>query len=399
VKILIRCAIALMCFCPAPAGAQEPPPVPSSAFEPQGMMAEPGGITRAVLFADRHLGKGDLTNGIYVDRGNMIPGAGWLSVGPGFKHWYRKDTVFVDASAAFSVNSYRMAQGRFELPAFLKSRLALGVQARWQDFGRVAYYGVGPDTTTDLRSFYSVESNQFSAYASLRPSRWMHIDGQLGWMNPEVGHVRGSLLAGVSEKRTFVPVEASFTIDTRDFPGHPTSGIVLRAVGARYDDRSDGTQSFDQYEGEAAGFLPLGGGRVVLAVHGWVVGTEPRNGQTVPFYLQPSLGGSNTLRGFTDYRFHDNSMLAANAEMRIALMTHLDLAVFADAGNVAARTRDLDLARKSFGAGFRLHTRRETFAMIDAAHGDEGWRFLLRLHDPLRLARLSKRTTLVPFVP
>ena len=54
----------------------------------EGILPEPGLITRAALFADRHLGKGDLTNGIYVDYGNMIPGAGWLSVGPGYKHWY-----------------------------------------------------------------------------------------------------------------------------------------------------------------------------------------------------------------------------------------------------------------------------------------------------------------------
>src|SRR5215207_202089 len=115
VRYVLRCALALICLCPIAAVAQEPPPVPSIATEPQGFIAEPGGITRAVLFADRHLGKGDLTNGIYVDRGNMIPGAGWLSVGPGYKQWYRKDGVFVDASATISVNSYRMAQARLEL--------------------------------------------------------------------------------------------------------------------------------------------------------------------------------------------------------------------------------------------------------------------------------------------
>jgi hypothetical protein len=50
--------------------------------------------------------------------------------------------------------------------------------------------------------------------------------------------------------------------------------------------------------------------------------------------------------------------------------------MFADAGNVASRRNDLDLAKRSFGAGLRFHTRRETFAMIDAANGDEGWRVL-----------------------
>ena len=133
-----------------------------------------------------------------------------------------------------------------------------------------------------------------------------------------------------------MPTELSLTIDTRDFPNHPTSGVLLRGVGARYDDRTSGLNTFNRYEGEAAGFVPIAGGRVVLALHGWLVRSDTRDGQTVPFYLQPSLGGLNTLRSYTDYRFHDDNMLLAQAELRLALMTHLDVAVFADAGNVAA---------------------------------------------------------------
>jgi Omp85 superfamily domain len=386
-----------MCLQPVAAVAQEPPAVPSSATEAQGFVPEPDVLTRAVLFADRHLGKGDLTNGIYVDYGNMIPGAGWASIGPGYKHWYGKDSVFVNAVAAISVNNYRLGAAKIELPRFLKSRLALGAQVRWQDFGRVDYFGSGPNTTTDMVSVYSVESTQLTAYATLRPFRWMDIGGQIGWTNPDVAHVEGPV--GATEKRTFVPTELSLTIDTRDFPGHPTSGVILRGVGARYDDRTDGLNTFTRYEGEAASFLPIGGGRVVLALHGWLVRSDTRDGHTVPFYLQPSMGGLTTLRSFDDYRFRDDNMLVANAEVRLALMTHLDLAVFADAGSVAARPGDLDLSKRSYGGGFRLHTRRETFAMVDAATGDEGWKVSFRLKDPLGFGRITKRALLVPFVP
>jgi outer membrane protein assembly factor BamA len=400
VKLLLRCAVALICVHPAAALAQEPPALPSSATEPQGIVAEPGGITRAVLFADRHLGKGDLTNGIYWDWGNMIPGAGWMSIGPGYKHWYGKDSLFVDASASISVHNYGMAQARVEAPTFLKSRLALGAQARWQDFRSVDYFDVGSDTVLDFQSNYAIKSTQVSAYATLRPTRWMDVGAQVGWMNPETSYVEGLFLRRLEGRTTFVPMEVSATIDTRDFPGHPTSGIVLRGVGARYDDRTSGAMSFDKTEAEAAGFLPIGGGRVVLALHGWYVGTEPRtDGGSVPFYLQPSLGGLNTLRGYTDFRFHDDHMVVAQAEMRLKLMTHVDFAVFGDAGNVAAHRDDLNFDKRSYGVGFRMHTRRETFAMLDMAKGDEGWRFLFRLKDPLNLGRLNRKTSLVPFVP
>jgi hypothetical protein len=399
VKIVICWVFAAISLIPATALAQEPPPVPSTATEPQGFVAEPDLLTRVVLFADRQLGKGDLTNGIYVDYGNMIPGAGWASIGPGFRHWYAEDAFFVDASAGISVNGYKGAQARAELPALLKSRLVLGTRARWQDFGRIDYFGVGPDSSLDAVSVYGVKSTQIMGYATLRPLRRFDIDAQIGWMNPEARYVEGPLQPPVFAKREFIFNEVAATVDTRDFPGHPTSGVVARGAASRYDDRISGAHTFNRYEGELAGFVPMAGGRAVLGLHAWMVQSDAEAGQTVPLYLQPSLGGVNSLRSFTDYRFRDNNMLLATAELRVAMMTHLDLAFFADAGNVAARAADLDLDKRSYGTGLRFHTRRETFAMIDVAHGSEGWHAMFRLKDPLMLGRLSRKTTIVPFVP
>ena len=92
-------------------------------------------------------------------------------------------------------------------------------------------------------------------------------------------------------------------------------------------------------------------------------------------------------------------MLLLNLETRVALMTHVDVAAFLDAGNVASRIGDLNLDKRSYGIGFRLHARRNTFARFDLARGDEGWRFVFRLNDPLSLSRLLRRTAPVPFVP
>ena len=196
----------------------------------------------------------------------------------------------------------------------------------------------------------------------------------------------------------FMPSQLQLTVDTRNFREHPTSGLLLRASGAHYDDRDTGAFTHRRYEGELAGFVPMFGERVVLALHGMVV-TTPREDGSVPFYLLPSLGGANSLRSFADYRFHDRNMAVANAELRLAMMTHVDLALFTDAGNVAARIQDLNLDKQSFGAGLRFHTRRLTFARIDAANGAEGWRFLFRLTDPLAFTRLERRASVVPSVP
>ena len=73
-------------------------------------------------------------------------------------------------------------------------------------------------------------------------------------------------------------------------------------------------------------------------------------------------------------------------------------ALFMDAGNVADRWGDLDPSRTSYGLGMRVHTEPVTLARFDVARRHEGWRFLLKVTDPLRLAKSTKRTAALPFV-
>jgi hypothetical protein len=390
-------ALILLCLVPLGASAQDTIRVPDIG-EPQGFIQEPDAITRAALFADRHFGKGDLNNGFYVDFGKMIPGAGWLSGGPGYRKWMGRDTMLLDASAGFSVNGYKSVQARMVLPKFAKSRLALGTQVRWFEFGEIDYFGVGPDTSKDALTPFGITATHAVAHATFRPTRWFDIDGEIGMLSPDLKESGLDRIVPVAGQPTFVPMQLQLTVDTRNFREHPTSGLLLRASGAHYEDRDTGAFTHRRYESEFAGFLPMFGERVVLALHGMVV-TTPREDGSVPFYLLPSLGGANSLRSFADYRFHDRNMAVANAELRLAMMTHVDLAFFTDAGNVAARIQDLNLDKRSYGAGLRLHTRRQTFARFDAATGAEGWRFLFRLTDPLAFTRLERRASVVPSVP
>jgi outer membrane protein assembly factor BamA len=187
--------------------------------------------------------------------------------------------------------------------------------------------------------------------------------------------------------------------DTRDARGYPTRGGVYRASWTRYSDRTVDTFSFRRYEAEAAHSLPFVDDNVVVALHGWLVGTESDASQIVPFYLTPSLGGGNTLRGYSNYRFHDRNLAMVSAETRVAVFEHIDAAVFFDAGNVAAKFDDLDLNKTSYGVGVRLHSEKATFARVDVARSVEGWQVLFRVNDPFRLARFTKRTALIPFAP
>ncbi len=395
--IVTNLAFVLLCV-PLTAAAQAPLPPPDDLNEPQGFIAEPDVMTRVALFADRHMGKGDLTNGWYVDYGKMIPGAGWLSVGPGYRKGFGEDAMLVDSSAGLSWNGYRTAQARIALPRFANSRLALGTQVRWVEFGQIDYWGVGPDTAETAKTQFGIEATHVAAHAKLRLTRWLDVDTEIGmlWPSLEEGPLARS---AATSQPTFMPAQISIGVDTRNFREHPTKGVLLRAAGAHFEDRDTGDFTHRRYEAEAAGFVPLAGERIVLALRGWAVTTPRDDSASVPFYMLPSLGGSNSLRSYADYRFHDRNMLLANAELRLAMMTHVDLAFFADAGNVAPRFQELDLDKQSFGAGLRFHTRRQTLARVDVANGREGWRALFRLTDPFSFGRLEKRASVVPAVP
>lgn len=383
-----------------------------------GFFAEPAPIGKTIDFFSRFVksgGGGEGNSGFYPEFGEMISGAGWISVGPGYRQWLFDDRAVADASAGVSWRLYKAAQARFEFPTLFSSRLAVGTQVRWQDLTQVTYYGEGPESLESDRSEYRLQSTNVVGYGVVRPVEWLAITGRIGWLvgpsldtptgsfqrdNPYTGDVfPEDPVFQLVDQPDYLHGEASVTADTRNQKGYPTRGGLYRAGWFAFADRDSGLFSFDRYEAEAAQFFPLAARRLVFALHGWFVGTQTDEGRMVPFYLLPSLGGSSTLRAYGNYRFHDRNLIDVNAETRVALWEHLDAAVFLDAGNVAPRVRDLNFDRTSYGFGLRVHTERTTFVRLDVANGSEGWHVLFRTTDPFRFSRLNRRTAAIPFVP
>jgi hypothetical protein len=287
---------------------------PRRSAEATAIFTEPGVIARGIDAATRMLGDGsDVKDGFYPELSNMPTGAGWITAGPGYRHWFFGDQMFIDASAAISWRAYKMAQARFELPQLTRSRLALGAHARWQDLTQITYFGDGPDSLETSRSEYRLTSTNIAAYATVRPLRWLAVGGRVGWLDrPTVLPPAGSFQRGnpaTEEVFSSDPVfsmdvqpsfgyrEAAVTVDTRDHRKHPTKGGLYRAAWTGITDQDQGAFSVHRSEAEAAHFIPLSRSRVVLALHGWLAASDTPAGATVPFYLQPSLGGHNTLRG------------------------------------------------------------------------------------------------------
>jgi outer membrane protein assembly factor BamA len=120
----------------------------------------------------------------------------------------------------------------------------------------------------------------------------------------------------------------------------------------------------------------------VFAVRGKTTFTRTASGQQVPFFMQPTLGGSEDLRGFREYRFRDGSAVILNAEYRWEAFSGLDLALFIDAGQVAPRLTDIDFAdlQKSYGFGFRFNTSKSVFMRVDVGLSKEGRQVFLKFN-------------------
>lgn len=400
----------------SPAAWAQTPEQPPARAEADGLFHEPHFVVRAIDFATRTIGDGGGDkNGLFAEFSNMITGAGWLSIGPGYRRWFGGDRVVAEASAAMSWRSYKMARGRVELTNLVRSRVAVGSEVKWQDYTQNSYFGQGPDSLETDRSEYRLKSLNAIGYTNIRPVKWLTIGGRAGWLNsPSLQDPGGRFRRDYPSTASVFPGEAaiarvdqpdylhgelSVTADTRDHRSHPMRGGLYRGSWTRFSDRDAGNFSFQRIEAEGAQFVSTRNAQVTLAVRGWLAASDTAEGHEVPFYMLPSLGGSNTLRSFANYRFHDRHLLLANVEVRLALLTHLDAAIFMDAGNVAARMADLNLDKRSIGGGVRLHSGKSTFARLDIAHGVEGWRVTINTGDPLHLSRLSRRTAPIPFVP
>ena len=383
---------------------------------PTPLLDEPALFTKAMAKFETVVGDDshEPRDGLYPELGGMIPGGGWISAGPGYRRNLFGRRAFVDASAAISWRAYKFAQARLEFPSLASRRLTLGSQVLWHDYTQVRYYGLGPTSLEADASDYRVQATTAVGYATWRPRPALAISANAGVVSrPELSASAGTFdqeyadtlqrhagvpAAALPRQPRFVHAELSVTADTRDQPSYPSRGSVLRAAWSTYHDRPDTSLAFDRYEAEAAYFKPLLG-RGVLATRAWGVFSNTGDGHAVPFYFMPGLGGHNTLRGYADYRFRDRHMVVVNLETRWALFTHLDLAGFFDAGNVASRLHDLNFDRTSAGVGVRFRTSTSMMARLDVARSVEGWRVMFKLSDPFQMERVNKRTAPLPFVP
>jgi len=179
-----------------------------------------------------------------------------------------------------------------------------------------------------------------------------------------------------------------------------TSGAPRTAHGTEVLFRLDYTQDlnadrfrYGRYVAEVRQYLPVGifpdSRRLVL--RGRLEQTEPLfEGEDVPFFQRPSLGGQNLVRGFRFNRFQDDGSLVLNAEYRYPIWSNFDALLFVDAGQVFPKVSRVafDRFNWSYGGGLHMLNEKGLSFRFEVAGSTDGVRTILTV-DPLfkRLAR------------
>ena len=150
---------------------------------------------------------------------------------------------------------------------------------------------------------------------------------------------------------------------------------------------------YGRYVAEVRQYLPVGlfpdSRRLLLRAR--LEQTEPLfEGQEVPFYQRPGLGGQNLVRGFQYNRFQDDGSLVLNAEYRYPIWSNFDALLFVDAGQVFPKLSRVaaDRFHWSYGGGLHMLNQGGLSFRFEVAGSTEGIRTILTV-DPL-LTRLAR---------
>nr|UXE44156.1 hypothetical protein Hi04_10k_c1170_00003 [uncultured bacterium] len=318
------------------------------------------------------------------------PIVGGIRSGSGLAGGAYVETEGIRSSAQLSIKGYQKYEIKLNVP--LPNGFFADLRATHRNFPQERFYGIGQNSRKQDQTSFRLEDTNYVGRLGFSPATHIKAGVLAGWLQTNVGagtyrrspsieKVFDSTDApGLANQPDYLQAGAFFDMDYRDHPGNPRSGGLYTASWTTFQDRKLGLYDFGQYDAEVQQYFPFFNKRRVIVVRAKTTLTETADGQQVPFFMQPTLGGSEDLRGFREYRFRDRNMVVFNAEYRWEAFSGLDLAAFADAGQVAASAGDLHFGdfQTSYGAGFRFNTEKSVFLRMDLGFSREGQRLFVK---------------------
>ncbi len=342
------------------------------------------------------------TSGVHGFRavmGGAATGQGF-AIGPA---WVRRDLFGGRATflANYQITTSTSTRGevRFVYPspkgASFASIPAAGRTNRWHfevggerhNYNRVDYFGPGPDSEETGRTNYRYEDFSVDAQTRYSINPYLYVAPSAGAIFINIGPGQNAGVAstettfspeaapGILRQTDFFRGGAVVALDWRDNPAAARAGGLYLAEYDYYRDLDLKLHDFHSLRLGAIQHIPFYNKRRRIALRAVSLLTWTRPGQTVPFYMQSVVGGSEDLRGYQSYRFYGNNSITATAEYRWEVFAGLDAAIFGDIGQVAMEKGDFDLSEfeSDVGFGLRFNVRSATFIRMDFGFSHEGW--------------------------
>jgi hypothetical protein len=288
---------------------------------------------------------------------------------------------------------YRVSDvGSFRMPQ-------VTVAVRHLDLPKMPFFGLGNQTSRDDRSLFELTETELPILVDFPVGYGLTLSAQANALFAS-SDPSGVFASRFSES-TAPGIRASTTHLVPGLAATYRSPEVLyglygegRVSYEAYQALGGGSFSFDRVQARMAvhygiedlpfaqGTFPylrslLGSSRFTVEAN--LVISEPRSHNSVPFYLQPTLGGGdinneNWLRSYENYRFRAPNTVAYGVSYERRLIDPFGFSIFAQWGKVGQDVSDLDFDRlkSSVGVGLTVRLGGKAVVEFSLAWGSEG---------------------------
>jgi hypothetical protein len=303
--------------------------------------------------------------GVYPWFGSVYSGGGFAA-GAGVRAPFGDDGAF-NVFGGYSINTFARLQGDLALPTFASNRARLTLTGQYIDAPDVRFFGIGNASSRDDQTRFGYTPKTARARIDIDGGKYFTLGGGVGYM--DIATSSGKTLPSIEERFSafntpglgtsgfqYINSTIDATFDWRRPLGYSGRGGLYRVSFDDFRERENDAFSFRAFEAEGVQMLPILRANWVIVLRGLATVTDAAEGSAVPYFMLPALGGGTTLRGYPDFRFRDRNRLLMNAELRWTPARFMDMAIFYDAGKVAAERGDLDFddLKDSYGIGMRI---------------------------------------------
>jgi len=279
------------------------------------------------------------------------------------------------ARGIVSIKKYELYEVGVGIPE-LGRWLSFDLTTRYRNLPQEDYWGLGPNTPKSARANYLFEDSDTTATlaTSLGPFRG-GVNGGYTLINTGPGRDQDlpSIPESLQASPRYTHVGGFLEYESTDEKADPHKGGRYSFQWTSY------LSSFQRYTVDVRQYLPITStDRVALRAQ--TLFTHSSLQEQIPFFMLPTAGGSDTVRGFNHWRFRDRNALILNSEYRKPLGGFLDVVAFADAGRVFSKSANLSLQdlHPSYGFGARIKFGTRVFFGIDVGFSDEGHKLWFR---------------------